>query len=52
LIDDAVWQVQRHDRGSLWGHKPLPTPAVQSAPAARHSPPLATQDPIAAVPHL
>jgi 2,3-dihydroxybiphenyl 1,2-dioxygenase len=21
LIDDATWQVQRHDRGSLWGHK-------------------------------
>jgi extradiol dioxygenase len=52
LIDDAVWQVQRHDRGSLWGHKPLPTPAVQSSAPARHSPPLATQDPIAAVPHL
>ncbi len=21
LIDDGVWQVQRHDRGALWGHK-------------------------------
>ena len=21
LIDDEVWQVQRHDRGALWGHK-------------------------------
>lgn len=21
LIDDTTWQVQRHDRGSLWGHK-------------------------------
>lgn len=21
LVDDAVWQVQRHDRGALWGHK-------------------------------
>ena len=21
LIDDSVWQVQRHDRGALWGHK-------------------------------
>lgn len=20
LIDDATWQVQRHDRGSIWGH--------------------------------
>jgi extradiol dioxygenase len=34
LIDDATWQVQRHDRGSLWGHKvqlesalPPPVPA-------------------------
>jgi extradiol dioxygenase len=31
LIDDAVWEVQRHDRGSLWGHKPLTTAAVQAA---------------------
>jgi extradiol dioxygenase len=52
LIDDSVWQVQRHDRGSLWGHKALPTPAAPSAPQVRHSPPLATQDPIAAVPHV
>jgi hypothetical protein len=21
LIDDSVWQGQRHDRGALWGHK-------------------------------
>jgi 2,3-dihydroxybiphenyl 1,2-dioxygenase len=21
LIDDSIWQVQRHDRGALWGHK-------------------------------
>jgi hypothetical protein len=21
LVDDATWQVQRHDRGTLWGHK-------------------------------
>jgi 2,3-dihydroxybiphenyl 1,2-dioxygenase len=37
LIDDAIWQVQRHDRGTLWGHKvqvesAAPAPAV---PAAR-----------------
>jgi len=29
LIDDTTWQVQRHDRGGLWGHK------VQIAPAPR-----------------
>ena len=29
LVDDATWQVQRHDRGGLWGH------AVQIAPAAK-----------------
>lgn len=29
LVDDAVWQVQRHDRGTIWGHK------VQLAPATR-----------------
>jgi len=21
LIYDSIWQVQRHDRGALWGHK-------------------------------
>lgn len=36
LIDDAVWQVQRHDRGTLWGHKTqlhpaAPEPTVASA---------------------
>jgi 2,3-dihydroxybiphenyl 1,2-dioxygenase len=38
LIDDAVWQVQRHDRGTLWGHKVQVEPAVSavpSVPAAR-----------------
>ena len=29
LVDDATWQVQRHDRGGLWGH------AVQIGPAAK-----------------
>jgi hypothetical protein len=37
LIDDATWQVQRHDRGTLWGHKlqldAPPPPAPQ--PVAR-----------------
>jgi catechol 2,3-dioxygenase-like lactoylglutathione lyase family enzyme len=28
LVDDATWQVQRHDRGGLWGH------AVQLQPSA------------------
>jgi biphenyl-2,3-diol 1,2-dioxygenase len=36
LVDDAVWQVQRHDRGTIWGHKVLLEPAqVTPAPAAR-----------------
>jgi hypothetical protein len=29
LVDDATWQVQRHDRGGLWGH------AVQIGPAGK-----------------
>src|ERR1700675_2011277 len=32
LVDDAVWQVQRHDRGTLWGHKAQLEPA-QVSPA-------------------
>ena len=37
LVDDAVWQVQRHDRGTIWGHKVQLEPAAQksSVPAAR-----------------
>jgi len=36
LVDDAVWQVQRHDRGTIWGHKVQLEPAQPSpAPAAR-----------------
>jgi len=36
LVDDAVWQVQRHDRGTLWGHKAQLEPAQATpAPAAR-----------------
>jgi extradiol dioxygenase len=42
LVDDAVWQVQRHDRGTLWGHKvqvesavPAPGQPVPGVPAAR-----------------
>lgn len=35
LIDDAVWQVQRHDRGTLWGHKVQVEPAVSSVPGVR-----------------
>ncbi len=27
LIDDSTWQVQRHDRGNLWGHRPQFEPA-------------------------
>jgi 2,3-dihydroxybiphenyl 1,2-dioxygenase len=51
LVDDAVWEIQRHDRGSLWGHKALPTPNLQEAVAGQ-SPPVATQDPVAAVAHV
>ena len=33
LVDDATWQVQRHDRGTLWGHKiqlePAPHPVIR-----------------------
>jgi 2,3-dihydroxybiphenyl 1,2-dioxygenase len=32
LVDDAVWQVQRHDRGTIWGHKVQLEPA-QATPA-------------------
>ena len=36
LVDDAVWQVQRHDRGTIWGHKVQLEPAQKSpVPAAR-----------------
>jgi 2,3-dihydroxybiphenyl 1,2-dioxygenase len=36
MVDDAVWQVQRHDRGTIWGHKVQLEPAQTSpAPAAR-----------------
>jgi extradiol dioxygenase len=36
VVDDAVWQVQRHDRGTLWGHKvqvesTVPAAAVTAA---------------------
>jgi len=30
LVDDAVWQVQRHDRGTIWGHKVQLEPAQKS----------------------
>jgi extradiol dioxygenase len=36
MVDDAVWQVQRHDRGTIWGHKVQLEPAQTSpAPATR-----------------
>ena len=25
-VDDATWQVQRHEKGSIWGHKPVAAP--------------------------
>ena len=37
MIDDAVWHILRHDRGSLWGHKAQVEPALHASgvPAAR-----------------
>ena len=26
-VDDATWQVQRHEKGSIWGHRSLATAA-------------------------
>lgn len=23
-VDDTTWQVQRHENGSIWGHRPVP----------------------------
>ena len=28
-VDDATWQVQRHEKGSIWGHRPVATPAAR-----------------------
>ena len=28
-VDDATWQVQRHEKGSIWGHRPVATLAAQ-----------------------
>lgn len=36
LVDDATWQVHRHDRGSLWGHR-VQVEAALPAPAAAGS---------------
>jgi biphenyl-2,3-diol 1,2-dioxygenase len=30
-VDDATWQVQRHEKGSIWGHRPV----AKAAAAAR-----------------
>ncbi len=27
-VDDATWQVQRHEKGSMWGHRPVATPVA------------------------
>jgi hypothetical protein len=35
LVDDATWQVQRHDRGTLWGHKVQLDAAPRPARARR-----------------
>ena len=28
-VDDATWQVQRHEKGSIWGHRPMAAPAAR-----------------------
>ena len=28
-VDDATWQVQRHEKGSIWGHRPVAQPAAR-----------------------
>ena len=30
-VDDATWQVQRHEKGSIWGHRAVATPAAAAA---------------------
>jgi 2,3-dihydroxybiphenyl 1,2-dioxygenase len=30
-VDDAIWKVQRHEAGSIWGHRPPAAPAKPSA---------------------
>ena len=30
-VDDATWQVQRHEKGSIWGHRSVPTPEAAAA---------------------
>jgi biphenyl-2,3-diol 1,2-dioxygenase len=29
-VDDSTWQVQRHEKGSIWGHRPVAQPAATS----------------------
>ena len=29
-VDDVTWQVQRHEKGSIWGHRPVPQLASAS----------------------
>jgi 2,3-dihydroxybiphenyl 1,2-dioxygenase len=31
IVDDRVWQVQRHDRGTMWGHSVQVQPTVMPA---------------------
>jgi biphenyl-2,3-diol 1,2-dioxygenase len=33
-VDDIIWQVQHHTKGSIWGHRPLAAAQVQEAVAA------------------
>ena len=30
-VDDATWQVQRHEKGSIWGHRAVATPEAAAA---------------------
>lgn len=34
VVDDETWQVQKHEAGSIWGHRRPPAPAASKAASA------------------
>lgn len=34
-VDDTIWQVQQHTRGSIWGHRPVTAPQPEPVGAGR-----------------
>lgn len=34
VVDDATWQVQRHEKGSIWGHRPYAAQPARQTVAA------------------